>query len=379
RSSWGYILRLGKAQVVFFSADERSNVVGATAHIALEFDEAQDIAADKHDKEFMPMGATTNCTKVYYGTAWDDTTLLERVKQENLELERKDGIRRHFEYPWWVIAEYNEDYGRYVESERQRLGESHPLFRTQYKLESISGTAGLFSSQQLAQMRGDHPRRHCRGEGDMPCVAGIDIAGEDEEAADVALRSLRPKRDSTVVTIAALDFSLVSDMVLEPKLLVQEHYYWTGHNHRQQYEQLLDLLRNLWCCRRVVVDSSGIGAGIASFLVSALGASVAIPFVFSASSKSRLAYGLLSAVNGGRFKMYAGDGSEEYREFWQQCSRAKYSVRANQLLNFYVPEAEGHDDFVISAALCVEAAAGYRVMPAATVVERRLGYEDGRY
>ena len=34
------------------------------------------------------MGATTNVTTVHYGTTWDDLTLLEEVKQTNLELER---------------------------------------------------------------------------------------------------------------------------------------------------------------------------------------------------------------------------------------------------------------------------------------------------
>jgi hypothetical protein len=37
------------------------------------------------------MGAATNVTTVHYGTTCDDSTLLEEVKQLNLELERKDG------------------------------------------------------------------------------------------------------------------------------------------------------------------------------------------------------------------------------------------------------------------------------------------------
>ena len=44
------------------------------------------------------MGATTNVTTVHYGTTWDDATLLEEVKQTNLELERMSGVKRHFRY-----------------------------------------------------------------------------------------------------------------------------------------------------------------------------------------------------------------------------------------------------------------------------------------
>ncbi|MDO8687322.1 MAG: hypothetical protein Q7K41_01900, partial [Dehalococcoidales bacterium] len=39
----GYIIRLGNARAVFLSADESASVVGHTAHILLEVDEAQDV------------------------------------------------------------------------------------------------------------------------------------------------------------------------------------------------------------------------------------------------------------------------------------------------------------------------------------------------
>ena len=56
------------------SADKNANVVGNTAHLLLEIDEAQDVDKEKYTKDFKPMGATTNCTTVLYGTSWDDTT-----------------------------------------------------------------------------------------------------------------------------------------------------------------------------------------------------------------------------------------------------------------------------------------------------------------
>ena len=130
----GYVIRLGNARAIFLSADESANVVGNTAHLLLEVDEAQDVSKDKYNKEFKPMGATTNVTTVHYGTTWDDATLLEEVKQTNLEMERKDGIRRHFRYDWQEVAKHNPNYLAYVEAERQRLGEDHPLFLTQYRL-----------------------------------------------------------------------------------------------------------------------------------------------------------------------------------------------------------------------------------------------------
>ena len=84
-------------------------------------------------------------------------------------------------------------------------------------------------------------------------------------------------------------------------------------------------------------------------------------------------------VNSGRFKVYAPDGSEDCQEFWRQCEQAEYGVRANQQLNFYVPERKGHDDFLMSAALLAHAAAGYGLAPVGAVAQRGVEYEDGRY
>lgn len=301
------------------------------------------------------MGATTNVTTVLYGTAWTAGTLLEEQKQANLALEAKDGARRHFQYDWRAVAACNPSYGRYVEGEIARLGSDHPILRTQYCLETLAGSSGFLSDTQRAQMRGEHGRLHSALPG-REYVAGIDLAGEDEEAADAALRSLKPRKDSTVITVAELDWSVISDLVLEPRLKVVEHYWWTGRSHREQYAGMLDLLKNVWGCRKVVVDATGVGAGVTSFLVSALGRQVVTPFVFSAPSKSKLAYGFLGAVNAGRLKLYGDDGSPESREFWLEATQAKYAVGANQTMDFYVPAERGHDDFLMSAALTVEAA-----------------------
>ncbi len=223
----GYIVKLGNARAVFLSADESANVVGNTAHILLEIDESQDVSKDKYSKEFKPMGATTNVTTVHYGTTWDDSTLLEEVKQTNLELERKDGIRRHFRYDWQEVAKHNPDYLAYVEAERERLGENHPLFMTQYCLLPIHGGGGYLSRQQQAQLSGEHPRRHQPEEGKV-YVAGIDLAGE-AEGEGAHLTAAKPRQDSTVVTIGELDFSVCHELQKQPQVRVVEHYWCSGN------------------------------------------------------------------------------------------------------------------------------------------------------
>ena len=53
--------------------------------------------------------------------------------------------------------------------------------------------------------------------------------------------------------------------------------------------------------------------------------------------------------------MYAGDGSAEYQEFWFEMEKAKSQYRPSQTMNFYVDPAQGHDDFLMSLALLIEA------------------------
>jgi hypothetical protein len=353
----GYIVRLGNARAIFLSADESANVVGNTAHILLEIDESQDVSKEKYTKEFKPMGATTNVTTVHYGTTWDDTTLLEEVKRTNCELEGKDGIKRHFRYDWQEVAKYNPDYLSYVEGERERLGENHPLFLTQYRLLPVRGGGGYLSSQQRVQLSGSHARKH-RPEPGKVYVAGIDLAGEAEAGEDAYLRALKPRQDSTVVTIGELDFSIVDGVRKQPGVRVVEHYRWTGRKHAELYPRLVDVLKNVWHCRRVVVDATGVGQPVSSFLRQSLGSRV-VPFTFTRRSKSELGFSLLAAVNSGRLKMYAGDGSDEYREFWLEMERAKSRYHPGQTMNFYVDPVQGHDDFLMSLALLVEAAGRY--------------------
>jgi hypothetical protein len=132
----------------------------------------------------------------------------------------------------------------------------------------------------------------------------------------------------------------------------------TGVKHADLYAQLLDILKNIWHCRRVIVEATGAGEPVASFLKQALGSRI-IPFKFTAASKSQLGFNLLAAVNAGLLKMYAADGSAEYREFFYEIEKTRSSYRSGRTMNFFVDPSQGHDDFVMSLALLVEAANRY--------------------
>ncbi len=339
----GNCIRMGRARQLFLSAEPSSKVVGHTADLLLEIDEAQDVDADKFDKDLQPMAAARGATTVFYGTAWDDGGLLERARQAHLAAEQRDGIRRHFEYDWEVVGAYNPRYKRFVEGERERLGAEHPLFLTQYCLRTLPGAGRLLGPNQLTLLQGAHAGLDAPVAGET-YVAGLDVAGE---AADGATGG----HDATVLTIGRV--VTPEDPKGESTVEVVRHYAWTGVPHASLHQSLVALLGE-WRVARVVVDATGIGEPVAGFLVRALGSRVEA-LKLTSESKSRLGYGLLAAVNGGRLRLYAG-ATPELRECRRQLERCRAVYRANQTLNFQVDERDGHDDYVISLALTVAAA-----------------------
>jgi hypothetical protein len=342
----GNAVRLGRARQLFLSADRQSNVVGHTADLLLEVDEAQDVDIDKFDKELQPMAAANGATTVFYGTAWDDANLLERNKQRHLELERRDGRRRHFEYDWRTVAAHNPAYERFVAAEEERLGADHPLFASQFLLRTLPGAGRLFSADQLSLLNGSHARLDAALPGET-YVAGLDVAGE-------AAMGRESSHDLTMLTVARVRPADASSPVQAPAVEVVRHYAWQGAPHATQYGALVSLLRETWCVKRLAVDATGIGEPLAAFLATALGQSRVDALKLSADTKSSLGYELLTAVSAGRVRLYRGTDAAECRRQLERC-RAAY--KPNRTLSFFVDQRDGHDDYVISLALCVSAAA----------------------
>jgi hypothetical protein len=357
-------LRLGEASIRFLPAEPGRDAVGAAASLLLEVDAAQDVDPDEHDRGLATIAAPV-ATRVYYGTAWRGDDLLQRAREENLARERRDGVRRHFEFPWEVVAAQSSEYARHVAGERARLGDDHPLFRAQYRLETLGGETSFLTARRRELMRGDHARRHAPEDGSAH-VAGVALAG--------------PTGDFTVVTIARVVPAEIADGVVEPSLEVVEHLRLTGGSDRSSGQALLAALRDVWRCRRVVVDAAG--AGLTDHLRGAIG-DVVRPFVFTAESASRLGFAFLAAVNGGRFRMYgdpaaAGDADGCAAELWREATLSRCAVRRGQRIAFWVPGGEGEDGFLLSAALCAWAGRDYVSPPAMAPIRPRTYLACGR-
>jgi hypothetical protein len=352
QESEGYILAVGKAEARFLSAAPTANVRGETASLLLVANEAQDIELGRWDAVFDPMAASTNATTLFLGTVWTSNTLLARQMKHLRGLEASDGFQRVFLVDWREVAKHVPAYGERVRARIEQFGENHPFIQTEYFLKELDGSGGLFGSDRRALMAGSHERRLSAENGKIYALL-VDVAGENENDLEgEELRLAEPKKDSTAVTVVEVEIPQGQDLVTHPTYRVVQRYVWTGVKHTSVHGRLVGLARDTWRARWVVVDATGVGSAVASFLDKALPKKV-LPFVFTSKSKSDLGWGFAGVIDSGRFKDYGHDGAHETTWFWKQLEAVEYEVRPGpgQLMKWGVKDPALHDDLVMSAAL----------------------------
>lgn len=358
----GYIVEVGDlpgaARCYFFSAEPSANVVGATAKTLLQCDEAQDVRPAKWDKDFAPMAASTNATQVFWGTAWTSRTLLARELRTARDAEQRDGRRRTFVLTADDVAAEVPEYGAFVAGQVAKLGRNHPLIRTQYYSEEIDAEGGMFPPARRALLEGQHPPQTAPVPGRIYALL-IDVAGADEAATQEIGESTSTGRDSTSLTVVEIDLATVADpLIAKPSYRIVHRRGWTGVPHRNLYGQLRAQIDH-WQPLYTVIDATGVGEGLASFLVNAMPPGRLIPFIFSSVTKSQLGWDLIALVETGRLKDHADDSDPDRREFFRQLEFVMYEAREHNQLRWSVPNgtrdpATGdlvHDDWVLSAAL----------------------------
>ncbi len=351
----GCIYQFGQAMIHFLSGQPTSSIVGATASLLLECDEAQDVEISKWDKEIAPMAAATNATRVFWGTAWTSRTLLARELRAARLQEQQDGIRRTWVLTADEVGAEVPAYRKFVAEQVARLGRNNPLVRTQYYSEEIDNESGMFSLSRRMLMQGSHPRQEVPSPGQAYAFT-IDVAGADEAASDHIEQLANPARDSTVLTIFEVDTTNVNDpLIRKPTYRVVNRHAWQGVKHSQLYGTILGLAGQ-WAPVKVIIDATGVGAGLAGFLADRLGSRL-VPFEFNQASKSDLGWSFITIIESGRYKEFHPFDDEMHR----QLEYCQYSIQdgPGKIMRWGVPDAQRdaatgdliHDDFVVSAAL----------------------------
>jgi hypothetical protein len=368
---------LGHAAIVFISSHPTASARGQTAHHLLVIDETQDQDAAHIESVFTPMRAANNATALYIGTVKVTTDFLWTKK---LELERetaRDGHPRVYLVPPETVTAENPAYRAFLDAQVARYGRHHPIVASEYFLEPIDGTGGLFDARRRALMRGIHLHQLQPTPGEL-YIATLDAAGEDEAATDPIARLAHPGRDYTVAHVFQVSWPPCGAYAPGPTYKAVDIFLDHGSKHFEDLPGRPALVHRLaawlehWTVAHLVADSTGVGQGLVSWLGAALGPSRVSGFTFAPAAKANLGSLFLSLVETGRFRYWTGDEEQPGSHgwwFWQQVAACTYELppegRFDRDLRWSVPDNHKshlptgpqltHDDRLLSAALVAEA------------------------
>ena len=296
----------GNTRMKCLSASPNAAIVGATADLLLEVDEAQMVASDKFDREAAPMAASTNAVQVFYGTAWDDQTLLYREMQLAQKEADADGRKHVFVTTAAEVGKEVPEYESFVRRQIELLGRDHPAIRTQFFCEEITDLTSMFTADRIEKMKCDHEPLYAP-EQDRCYVVLIDVAGSDEiTPASKKANGFSDRRDATVVTIC--DVSLPDGREYDAK-----NFVWKVVARRLYRNLRAEMLEericqdiDQWRAAHIIVDHSGLGAMLSDMLVSKYKSKV-IPIDITGANKSKMAWDFLAMVDTGRWQEHKGD------------------------------------------------------------------------
>ncbi len=296
----------GTTRMKCLSASPNTAIVGATADLLLEVDEAQMVSPEKYDRECAPMAASVNAVQVFYGTVWDNQTLLSRemtLAQREADI---DGVKHVFMTTAAEVGKEVPEYETFVRTQIELLGREHPAIRTQFFCEEITDLTSMFTPDRLNKMKGGHDPEY-RPDPDRCYVFLIDVAGSDEiTPASKKANGFSDRRDATVVTIC--EVSLPDGKDYDPKNFVWKvigrRLYRNLRAEHLEKEICADI--DLWHPAKVIIDHSGLGAMLSDILVSKYKSRIQ-PVDITAPNKTKMAWDFLAMVDTGRWIEHKGD------------------------------------------------------------------------
>ncbi len=352
----GNTLIMGQARALFLSGAEREQPnVGSTASVLLSKDECQDLTQSYIERVFDPMTSDRNAPHIHTGTARHDGTYLAMKRRELEAMTRRDGKRRVFIIDWRDVARVNAAYGLAVESAIARRGALHPAILTEFANIETEQTGRLFDDRRLALIyAGAWPRQSARA-AERSCIT-LDVGGASLGAFPDAQRA--GEHDMTVASAHRISAS--SDGL--NRFDTVDQLALSGANVLDDTPERRKLFTYIdqWAPLRIVVDATGLGAGLASALTARYRDKV-IAFTFTAAAKSALLNDFLALIETGRYRHYR-DASVDSHRFTRQLEKCEHhyygahvqwGVPAHVAWRHPITGADEplHDDHLISAAL----------------------------
>lgn len=332
---------------ISLSANKNAKIESKTMHFMI-LEEAQDMDTQVIRKSIRPMGAATNATIIMVGTANSRRSeFLEGIKR-NRRRNMDNSRTYHFEYDYKVASKYNKRYKKYIEKEKERIGEDSDEFRMAYKCEFILERGMFIIEKKFEELCDIEPN--------------MDLVQEKRTGTQVAGIDLGKRNDSTVVTIIDVDY----DNPVKNEMEQKEHYRkkvlnWLelkGDNYNDQYSRIIDFLKN-YNVKTIYIDATGQGEIMSDRLERYFVGDVdVISYTFSTKSKSRMYKYLDKEIHAGRLAIPNGSRAERYKKwkkFRQQMLDLEKDWRGQYMVVSHPPRKDAHDDYADSLALAMMA------------------------
>lgn len=350
RPRYGYLVQADQAFLFFLSADKTANVKGATASIALDMDEAQDIDREAFELRFAPFTASTNAPMLMWGTAGYKDDLLYHYRQHNLKNGREDLC---IDLPAADWLEFWPEYAAHYKDRCNRLGKDHFIIKTNYDLIDTERQGTFLNSRQIVSILDSVHERQTKPPDGRMIVMVVDIAGAHEEGEILDPDAKHEaSRDSTVCHLVEVNVAQKAMRYQWPHCRVLQTIWWVGKSYAEnalgmagQQEELLKLCQR-WSPMKVVVDARGLGEQIASYLDDRY-PSVEM-YKGTSESVSDDVFAFLGMVNNEQLKYFRNDNSPEHKEMAHQLQAVSYTVNPGGKINLRKPKsgAGRHIDFV---------------------------------
>ena len=197
------------------------------------------------------MLAFNNGTIALTGTATRNKSYFYKMIQFNKRRDvnaKRNHRQAHFEYDWRTAAKYNENYSKFIQKEKVRIGEDSDEFQMSYCNKWILEKGMFVSDERLTRMY-DQSMGLVKQWWRTPVVVGIDVARSN---------------DSTVATVVWVDWDHPDGFGFYEHRVLN----WLEINNEEwesQYFEIIDFLRN-YDVYRIGVDAQGVGGAVAERL-----------------------------------------------------------------------------------------------------------------
>lgn len=332
--------------VRFQTSAKQAKIESKSYHI-LFVDECQEVDDLKLLKSIRPMLAAYNGTSVYIGTPSPYTCEFYNtiLKNRANDISKPDYLRNHYEYDCDITSRYNVRYKRFIDGEKERLGEDSDAFLMSYKLQWLVDKGMALTpvefNKYLADENSDINEPYIDG---FTYVGGLDLGkGLD---------------DPSLLTIGRLEKDKVTGNTIKRVVFWKE---FTDNSWEIQFTNILIYIR-AFKVSSLAVDSTGKGDPIADRLKATLADEpiTILPVNFNIQSKHNMATEFYEEMFKNKIKIPCGKktkNTKEFKKFYGEWMTAVKTYTGKYLQLEHPRDIQNaHDDYVDSLLLMIQAA-----------------------